>query len=340
MSNNPTLAFFDTTADDRKYYYARFKKSGHIYFSHIPIQDDAGADLKSVEILSVHVASSIGKDILDQMPHLKLITTRATGYDNIDLKETKRRNITVCNVPGYGANAVAEYSFMLLLALSRKLILSTQQMITGNIDHTLLTGTDLAGKVLGVIGTGNIGKHIARIANGFEMKVIAFDPYPNQSLEFELNLRYCSLEKLLESSDIISLHAPYTKDNHHLIDTKAFDSMKEGVMLINTARGELVDTKALVSALISGRVGGAALDVLEGEKIFQTNEEIELLSHPVTRSYEYALENLILEKMPNVILSPHNAFNSIEAIKIVQDTTAENISKFLTNVSQNVITST
>lgn len=337
MSKYPTIAFFDTTADDRKYFYAHFKKSGHIYFSHIPIQDDESADLKAVEILSVHVASSIDKDVMQKMPHLKLITTRATGFDNIDLKEAKRRNITVCNVPGYGANAVAEYSFMLMLALSRKLIPSTQQMSTGNIDHTLLSGTDLAGKVLGVIGTGSIGRHVARIANGFEMKVVAFDPYPNQSLEYELNLQYHSLKELLQSSDVITLHAPYTKENHHLIDTKAFDSMKEGVMLINTARGELVDSRALVSALTSGKVGGAALDVIEGEKIFQILEEIELLSHPISRSCEYALENLVLEKMPNVILSPHNAFNSIEAIRIVQDTTSENITKFMENAPQNVI---
>ncbi len=337
MKKSPTIAFFETTADDRSYYTAQMKNMGDLYFTNLAIQDDIEVDLGQVEILSIHVASDVNSEIIKRMPRLKLIATRATGFNNIDCTTAKHHAITICNVPGYGSNVVAEYAFMLLLALCRKLIPGLNQMKSGNINHVTLTGTDLHGKTIGIIGTGSIGSHVGRIANGFGMKVLAFDPYPNHTLEYDLNLSYVSLAQLCEDSDIITLHAPYTKENHHIIDSRMLGKMKKGAYLINTARGELIDSKALVAVLASGKLAGAALDVFEGESIFKIDEEIELLSGPRNRNYDYALENLVLEKMPNVILSPHNAFNSKEAIRLVQNITLDNIKKYLDNGPQNVV---
>ncbi len=337
MSPSPTIAFFDSNPADRSFYRAKLKPSDELYMSSASIQEDDKVDLSKAQILSVHVASTVTAETIKNMPCLQLITARSTGFDNIDLATAKHHNITVCNVPGYGSSSVAEYSFMLMLALSRKLIPASQQMRSGEIDHSLLTGIDLAYKTLGVIGTGSIGRHVIRIANGFGMKVLAYDPFPDRSLEYETNMEYVLPEQLYKESDIITLHAPYTKDNHHFVNSKAFASMKSGAYIINTSRGELIDTQALVAVLASGKLGGAALDVFEGESIFQITEEIELLSRPLSRTYDYAVENLILEKMPNVILTPHNAFNSKEALELIQQVTLENIAKFLANTPQNVV---
>ncbi len=337
MNPSPIIAFFDCNTADRHFYRSKLKPDQEFYMSNASIQNDDKVDLSAVQILSVHVTSTVTAEFIKKMPSLQLITARSTGFDNIDLAAAKKHNITVCNVPGYGASSVAEYSFMLMLALSRKLIMATQQLKTGEIDHTLLTGNDLAGKTLGVIGTGSIGRHVIRIANGFGMKVLAYDPFPDRSLEYETNMEYVLTEQLYKESDIITLHAPYTKDNHHLINSKAFASMKAGAYIINTSRGELIDTQALVAVLASGKLGGAAIDVFEGENIFQITEEIELLSHPLSRSYDYAVEDLILEKMPNVIMTPHNAFNSKEALGLIQQVTVDNIAKFLAHTPQNVV---
>jgi D-lactate dehydrogenase len=332
-----TFVFFDATPEDHKYYSHHLKTDAALVFHTEPLTEQNIALAKDASIVSVHVPSKLTSHVIAALPKLRMVAARTTGYDNIDINATHKAGITVSTVPRYGQNTVAEYTFMLLLALSRKLLPALDQSRMGKIDHTMLTGFDLNGKTLGIIGTGSIGEHVIRIANGFGMPVIGYDPFPNKELENQYNFHYASLNDLLSQSDIVSLHAPYTGNNKHIINNHAFAQMKNGSVLINTSRGELVDTKALVAVLASGKLGGAALDVVEGESFLQLNEETELLFHPSTPNYNYALEQLVLEKMPNVILSPHNAFNSQEALARIGQTTIENIMDFLKGQPTNTI---
>lgn len=332
------FVFFDSTPADRRYFSHQLAGFGaELAFYAEPLTEQNIELAQNATVISVHVPSKITSSVLHALPHLKFIAARTTGYDNIDIETAKKANIIVSNIPRYGENTVAEYTFMLLLAVSRKIIPSIEQGKSGSIDHTLLTGFDLSGKTLGVIGTGSIGQHVIRIANGFSMPVIAYDPFPNQSLENDYNLRYASLHDLYAQADIITIHAPYTGENKHLINTQAFASMKKGAVLINTSRGELVDTKALVAVLASGKLGGAGLDVVEGENLLLLDEETELLQHPKQRGFNYAVEQMMLEKMPNVIITPHNAFNTKEAILRINSTTLENIANFFKQMPTNTV---
>lgn len=334
------IVFFDVTKDDKTEIKHFFSSHSDIELTFIKegLDDETIAEARNAQVISVHVSSKVTAEYIRAMPQLKMISARSTGFDNIDLDEAKKRDIVVCNVPGYGANTVAEYAFMLMLALSRRLLPSLRQIEDGRIDHPDLTGFDLKGKTLGVIGTGNIGRHVIRIGRGFEMNVIAFDPFENHDAALEIGFSYVPLDELIAQANIISLHAPYTKENHHLINRRAFNAMKPEAILINTARGELVDTKALVEALNAGTLGGAGLDVIEGENLLETDEEISMLSSPtIVRQLPYAIEQLILEKMPNVILTPHNAFNAKEALARIRLTSINNINAFLSGQSQNQV---
>ncbi len=332
------FVFFDSTPADRRYFSRHLAGfNAELVFYTEPLSDQNLDLARDANVVSVHVASKLTATVLHALPHLQLVAARTTGYDNVDTKTAKQANVVVCNVSGYGENTVAEYTFMLLLALTRKLILSIEQSKSGNIDHALLTGTDVSGKTLGVIGTGSIGQHVIRIANGFSMPVIAYDPFPNTSLQNDYNCKYVSLHNLYANADIITLHAPYTGENQHLVNAQAFGLMKKGALLINTSRGELVDTKALVAVLASGKLGGAALDVVEGENLLLLDEESELLHHPKQRGFDYAVEQMILEKMLNVIITPHNAFNSKEAITRINSTTVENITNFFKQMPTNMV---
>lgn len=333
-----TFVFFDSTPHDRQYYSRHLKDArAKLVFHAEPLTEENSALAADASVVSVHVPSKLTAKVIHSLPKLQLIAARITGYDNIDVAAAHKAGITVSTVPGYGQNTVAEYTFMLLLALSRKLQAAVEQNRSGQIDHSLLTGFDLNGKTLGVIGTGSIGQHVIRIANGFGMPVIGYDPFPNTALENEYNFHYESLANVFEKSDVVTLHAPYTGDNKHIVNSHALALMKKGSILINTARGELVDTKALVAVLASGKLGGAALDVIEGENLLELDEETELLLHPSQRGFNYALEVLILEKLPNVIVSPHNAFNSKEALERIGEVTAQNITGFLQGQPANTV---
>ncbi len=281
------------------------------------------------EVISVFVTSTVTREILESLPKLKLIACRSTGFNNIDLVAAEERGITVVNVPSYGENTVAEYAFTLLLALTRKMtaVLETQGKSFSTED---LRGHDLEGKTIGIIGTGHIGQKALRIANGFSMHSIAYDPYPKEELQQSLNFRYVSLDELLAESDIISLHTPYLPSTHHLINGERLKKMKRGSILINTARGELVDTRALTEQLDNGYLGGAAIDVIEGEALLSHHEETAMLrSEMIPESLlRHSMEISLLEKLPNVIISPHNAFNTEEAIKRINLITSQNIIDF------------
>lgn len=241
----------------------------------------------------------------------------------------RKRKIAVCNVPHYGENTVAEHTFALILNLTRKIHKAYDRTVKGDFSIEGLRGVDLQGKILGVVGVGSIGQHVVRMAKGFEMNVIGYDKFENTKLAKKLGFKYVELDYLLKNSDVISLHAPYNQSTHHLIDKKSVGLMKKGVLIVNTSRGQLIETEALLEGLASGKIAGAGLDVLEGECFIK--EEKQLLSKHFSQQCDLktVLENHILLKNENVIITPHNAFNSWEALHRILDTTILNINSFL-----------
>lgn len=291
--------------------------------------DTVPEDPDSVETLCVFVSSDVTSEVIDAFPNLSHITTRSTGTDHIDIDYAKQKGISISHVPGYGEQTVAEFAFALVLTLSRKIFDAYSQVRrSGDRSFTHLRGFDLYGKTFGVLGTGKIGAHAARIATGFGMKVVAYDAYPNHEIADEIGFEYLdSVEELARQSDILSLHVPYLPETHHIINADVLKNMKDTALLINTARGELVDTSALVQSLSDGSIAGAGLDVLEGER--QLSEEAELLSHNTPDSdIQTLLENHVLIDMNNVVVTPHVAFYSQEAEEQILTTMLENITQY------------
>jgi D-lactate dehydrogenase len=235
---------------------------------------------------------------------------------------------------------VAEYAFALILNLSRKVYLGFDRIReTGSFSLDGLRGFDLKGKTLGVIGTGRIGKNVIEIATGFNMKIVAYDPYPDQAYATKFNYTYATFDEVLAAADIVTLHVPYTKDNHHLLNAEKLAVMKKGAYLVNTARGALVDTLALVASLRSHHLAGAGIDVLEEENLLK-DEEAHWLSQ--TGQLEPAelkavLADHLLVDLPNVIVTPHNAFNTWEALKRILDTSLEDLKAFAAGQPTNLV---
>ena len=299
-------------------------------------------DIKSLEpYRDIHVLScfthseTLPEDKLDLFPNLRLIATRSTGFNHINLEYCRKRGIAVANVPAYGATTVAEFAFALLLALARKVIRAKNDMAHNRIEMKHYLGFDLFGKTIGIIGTGSIGRHMVRIAQGFGMNIIAYDPYPSDALK---GIYVNDITTIFRESDIISLHIPSTPENHHLLDMNAFQQMKPGVIIINTARGDLIDTQALYMALKNGIVGGAGLDVLENEDFLLHDEiMVDAAGHTNDFLLDSAM-NLKLLQFRNVIATPHIAFNSIDAINRINEITLDNIRGFQNgSVPNNVI---
>jgi D-lactate dehydrogenase len=331
------IYFYDANELDKEQLTAGLKDTDHHWEY---VEDGISVDNLNpdTEVISVFVSSTVTAEIIDALPKLRLIACRSTGFNNVDLAKAEERDITVLNVPSYGESTVAEYAFTLLLALTRKLP-QTLDAFDEEVAVTALMGNDLSEKTIGVVGSGRIGQHVIKIANGFNMNVIAYDPFPKKGLDQELGFTYVSLEDLLSQSDFVSIHAPFVGTNKHLINAENLQLMKPSALLINTARGELVDTKALAQALQEKRIAGAALDVIEGEKLMHVHEDIALLRSPTASLglFENGVELLALHKMPNVIVTPHNAFNSIEAVNRINSTTTDNIIKFWYGKKDNLV---
>lgn len=292
--------------------------------------------LKQADLVSVFIYSHITEKIIQKAPKLKLIATRSTGYDHIDISTCKKRGITVSNVPFYGENTVAEHTFALILALSRNIHRAYVQTMKGNFSLEGLQGFDLKGKTIGVIGAGHIGLHVIRMAKGFGMEALASDVQRNTFLEEVLGFRYTPLEDLLKRSDIVSLHTPYSSKTHHLINKENIRLFKKGALIINTARGGLVETAALTWGLDNGILAGVGLDVLEEEELIREEEQLLRTDFPVEK-LKTVLENHILLHRENVVITPHIAFNSREALDRILDTTIENIRSFIQGRPQNTV---
>lgn len=287
------------------------------------------------EILAVFIESPVTKELMQRMPKLKCIVTMSTGFDHIDLKAATKLGITVCNVPTYGENTVAEHTFALILGLTRQIFDSVKRVKEGSYDFHGLRGTDLSEKTIGIIGTGHIGTHVARIAKGFAMNVLAYDKFPNKQVAATLGFTYVPLKKLLTQSDVVTLHTPLFKDTYHLINKKNIKLMKRGSFLINTARGGLVEAEALLAALNSGLLAGAGLDVLEDENLLQHFEEV--MHANQSRKLTTSLINNLLIDHPKTIVTPHNAFNSSESLQRIIDVTIKNITGFVTGTIINQV---
>ena len=329
------IAFFEV--EDWEGEYLKGKLNGHqLKFSNEKLSLENAAQIKDFDAISVFIYSKIDEQIIQAIPNLKLITTRSTGFDHIDLEVCKKQGITVCNVPSYGENTVAEHTFALILSLSRNICKACIRRFEQDFSIEGLEGFDLKGKTIGVIGTGQIGLHVIRIAKGFGMNVVAYDVHQNKLLSEVLGFEYVSLENLLARSDVITLHVPYMKATHHLMNKDTFKLVKKGAILINTARGSIVDTEALIDALDKKILAGAGLDVFEGEEVIK--EEKQLLYDPKNLEVLASLvkDHILLSK-DNVVFTPHIAFYSKEALERILETTVENISAFVSGKPQNVV---
>ena len=304
--------------------------AGHdVLFADEPLTARNAAEFGDADIVSTFIYSALGPETLEPMPSLGLIATRSTGIDHIDTAYCASRGILVCNVPSYGANTVAEHVFALLLAISHRLPEAVERARTGPFSPQGLQGFDLAGKILGVIGTGAIGRHVIQIAKGFGMSVIASDIEPDAGLAKSLGFEYARFGEVLAESDVITLHVPATAENRHLLSADQFARMKNGTVLINTARGDLIDARALIEALGAGKIAAAGLDVLPDEPLIR--EEAELICSIYCEKHDLRdlVASHVLMRMPNVLVTPHSAFNTREAVHRIVETTVANISAFI-----------
>lgn len=333
----PRIVFFETEPWEEKYFRDVFTGDDVVFHPHtLSNHPEDDPSIFTAEIISIFIYSQLTKEVIDKFPNLKCIVTRSTGYDHIDTAYCKEKGITVSNVPHYGVHAIAEHAFALILALSRKIIPSVERTRKGDFSLEGLRGMELYGRTLGVIGTGNIGSVVCAIAQGFGMKVIAFNRHPDDDL-VKKGVVFVDLPILLAQSDVISIHVPLTPETTHIINRSNIDSIKKGALLVNTARGGIVETEAILDGLSKGIFAGVGLDVLEGE--CELHEERELLSSEFLKSCDLKtqlLDHMLLGK-ENVIVTPHNAFDSGEALDHIAKTTVENIQGFLQGKPVNVI---
>lgn len=331
------IAFFEYRDEEKKVLEETIV--GHdLFFCKDPLNSLTIDQVKDADIVCVFVSSIVKQEQIDLLPNLKMIATRSTGIDHIDVEYAQSKNIVVSNVPGYGAHTVAEFAFALMLSLSRKVTTAYNHIYhQGNFSLNDLEGFDLYDKTLGIVGTGKIGKHVANIAKGFDMKVVAFDICPDLVCAVTIGLDYVSLEELLKQSDIVTIHAPYMESTHHLINKDTLALMKPNALLINTARGELIDTEALVQALTDKKIAGAALDVLEAERLLKEESQFFVTDHIKTNEFRLLIEDHILLNMPNVLITPHIGFFSQEAAAEITSITKDNINNFLQGSPNNIV---
>jgi D-lactate dehydrogenase len=331
------IAFFETESWEQKYFRDRLGEHD-LEFNEERIDKNSLPDRKDFDAISVFTNCEISKPVLGAFPNLKLITTRSTGYNHIDLNEAKARGISVLTVPSYGENTVAEFTLGLILTLSRKIFLSYDRIReTGSFELDGLQGFDLKGKTIGVVGTGKIGRHVIRMAKSFEMNIVASDAYPDEKLVSEYGIKYLSFEELIGISDIITFHVPELPSTKHMINMENIGNIKKGAIIINTARGSVIETDALIKALREEIIGGAGLDVFE-EEVF-TKDKMDFLAKGRTEEHNLktVLQNQLLIDMDNVVITPHNAFNTKEALERILETTVSNITSFISGNPENKI---
>ena len=316
-------AFFDTKPYDRKYFEdAHGTERLKLQFHEFRLNTDTAPVAHGADVVCVFVNDKLDRPCIHAIAAtgVRLIALRCAGFNNVDLAAAKERGIAVVRVPAYSPHAVAEHTVGLLLTLNRKIHRAYNRVRDQNFSLNGLVGFDLHGKTVGIVGTGRIGRITAEIFAGFGTRVLASDPFPNAEWAAKARVTYTDFHGLLEHSDVVSLHLPLTPQSHYLINEKTIGRMKPGAHLINTSRGKLIDTSAVIDALKSGHLGGVALDVYEEEEgIF-----FEDLSGLVLQDDE--LSRLLV--FPNVLITAHQAFLTHEALTEIARVTSENIARF------------
>ena len=321
------IAFFEIKKWEEEH--AKKKLKGHkLYFFRYPLNLKNIDKAEQADIIVSFIYSELNAALLGRLNKLKFIATMSTGFDHIDLEFCRKNNIKISNVPYYGENTVAEHTFALILALSRKIHNAIEKTKREDFSLSGLIGFDLKGKTLGVIGPGHIGQHVIKIARGFDMNVISHSVHQDKNLSRKLGFKWVSsINKLLKESDIVTIHAPLNESTKHMINMGNIKNFKRGAYLINTARGEIVDNAALLYGLDNGIWAGAGLDVLEGE--CNIKEEKEFLHSEKECDWRDVIEAHLLLKEKNVIVTPHCAFYTQEALMRILDTTLDNVNGFL-----------
>lgn len=308
------IAFFSTKPYDRIWFEPMAKSYGsEIRFYDVPFEEETVFLAKGYDAVCIFVNDYVNAAMVEQLYEMKVkgILLRSAGFNHVDVKAAEDK-IHVLRVPSYSPEAVAELSMALLLTVNRYTHKAYTRTRDFNMSLNGLMGVDFYQKTAGIVGTGKIGQAMIRICNGFGMNVLAYDPYPNDQLEVE----YVSLDELISQADIISLHCPLTSETKHMIDRNAIQRMKKGVYLVNTSRGGLIDTDALIEGLVEGRFGGVGLDVYEEEEgIFYEDKSNEIIRD----------ENLArLMTFPNVLITSHMGFFTKEAMQAIAKVTLEN----------------
>lgn len=293
-------------------------------------------NFQDAEVISTFIYSNLDESVLSKMKNLKLIATRSTGFDHINTKFAKANGIKISNVPEYGTNSVAEHTFALILSLTRKVYQSINQTRNLNFDHEKLTGIDLYGKTLGIIGLGKIGEQVLKIGLGFGMNVQVYTRTRDEKLLGYYSFGYVDFDTLLSKSDIVTLHIPLNEETKHIINKDNILKFKKGSYLINTARGGLVETEAILLGINKGILEGVGLDVLEEEQ--ELTEELAVLNKSENQeNLKTLVLNHVLMNHPKVLITPHNAFNSQEALTKIDNTTIENIQNFINGHPKNLV---
>lgn len=328
------IAFFEATDKDRAYLKEKLAHHEVLFYTET-LNEETVTKAEGCEIVSVFIYSTVTASVLGKIPGLKGVLTRSTGFDHIDVATCNEKGIVVENVPFYGENTVAEHTFALILALSRNVHKSYARGLKGDFSIEGLMGFDLKDKTLGVIGTGHIGLHVIRIAKGFGMHVLAFDTQKNTFLSEVLHYKYTSIDDVLAHSDIVTLHVPYNEHTHHLINQDNIKKIKRGALLINTARGGIIENEALIEALDKGILSGAGLDVLEGEE--SVKDDNQCLQADCQTDVKKHDQNQNLLARDNVVFTPHIGFYSEEALERILDTTRENIEQLVLGKALNQV---
>lgn len=308
------IAFFSTKPYDRTWFEPMGKEYGFdIRFFEVPFHEETISLAKGFDAVCIFVNDYVNAEMIESLydMHVKAILLRSAGFNHVDVKAAEDK-VVILRVPSYSPEAVAEFAMGMLLTVNRYTHKAYNRTREFNMSLHGLMGADLYHKVAGIVGTGKIGQAMIRICNGFGMQVLAYDPYPNPKLDVE----YVSLDEIMSKSDVLSLHCPLTSETKHLVNKDTIEKMKQGVYLVNTSRGALIDTDALIDGLVAGKFGGVGLDVYEEEEgIFYEDKSNEIMRD----------ENLArLMTFPNVLITSHMGFFTKEATQAIAKVTLEN----------------
>lgn len=313
------VAFYDTKPYDRRSFDAANEKFGfELTYFETRLNPASARMAEGFDVVCAFVNDDIGEKTVEALAEagVKMIAMRCAGYNNVDLAAAWGK-MAVVRVPGYSPYAVAEYALAMYMTLNRSLHRAYNRVRENNFSINGLIGSDLRGKTVGIVGTGRIGLVFAEILQGYGVRILAHDMYPNKEAAEKLHIEYVPLDTLYKESDVISLHCPLTRENDHMIDARAIREMKDGVYIVNTSRGKLIDTAALIEGLKSGKVGGACLDVYEeeGDYFFEDRSNGPIIDDVLAR----------LLTFPNVLVTSHQAFFTREAVRNIANVTLENI---------------